>query len=93
MIENDLQKLGEQGSDHRLDGLEADIWAGVAARLEVQKVSRLVLSCQVLTIAFTLAFGIATGNHIDQLEAGEAQTDLTGGMRLAPSTLLLGSQS
>jgi hypothetical protein len=93
VIENDIQKLDELRPDGRLDGLEADIWGGVAARMEAQRVSRLVLTCQMLTIALALAISIVTVNSHGQSAAQnfEAKADFTNGMNLAPSTLLLGS--
>ncbi len=95
MIEDDIRRLGDNEPDRDLDRLEADIWAGVTARVEAGKVSQVVLTCQVLTIVVALAFSIATGNRVGQTAAvhAEAQSDFTSGMRFAPSTLLLGSQS
>jgi hypothetical protein len=48
-----------------------------------------------LTIALALAIGIVTVNGRGHLavQNSEAQADFTNGMSLAPSTLLLGSQS
>jgi hypothetical protein len=95
VIEDDIRKLDGLRPNGRLDGLEADIWAGVATRIEAQRASRLVLTCQMLTIALALAISIVTVNGRGHFAAqnSETQAHFTNGMSLAPSTLLLGPQS
>lgn len=92
MNEDDIRSLTEQKPDQSLDTLEADVWAGVTARQEADRISRLVLSCQALVIAAALVSSVVVGNQIGHALAKEAgqKNSFANGMELAPSTLLLG---
>ena len=89
MIERDIVKLNEQEPRRSLDMLEADIWAGVAARANAKRTSALVFACQAVVMALALTGSIAAGNRAalsahKPLELGVFSTRAD----LAPSTLL-----
>lgn len=90
MIEADIHTLNERPS-RSLDALEADIWAGVAARIAAKRTSNLVLACQGLVLAIALFGSVATGtrmavvNDVSQAGLGVFSTRAD----LAPSTRLI----
>lgn len=91
MIDRDIQRLDELPSKRSLDGLEADIWVGVEARINARKASRLVFSCQAAIVAIALLSGIAAETRTAMaeplrtgLDAFSIRADLT------PSSRLLG---
>ena len=92
MIEGNLRDLTGRPPDRSLDTLEADIWAGVAARQEANRTARLVLSCQALVVAAALILSLIAGSQIGHSLARETggQNSFANGLELAPSTLLLG---
>jgi hypothetical protein len=92
MNEDDIRSLAGQEPDRSLDTLEADVWAGVAARQAADRISRLVLSCQAFVVAAALVSSLIAGSQIGHALAKETgqQSSFANGMELAPSTLLLG---
>lgn len=89
MIERDITKLNEQEPRRSLEMLEADIWAGVAARSNEKRTSTLVFTCQAMVLVLALTGSIAAGNRAalsahKSLELGVFSTRAD----LAPSTLL-----
>lgn len=90
MIEDDIQRLNDREPGPSLHRLEADIWSGVAARVEVKRASRAVLSCQAAVLAIALVGGIvitdrtAGADRTAGLDVFSIRSDLT------PSTRLLG---
>jgi hypothetical protein len=89
MIENDLVKLNEQEPRRSLDMLESDIWAGVAARANAKRTSRLVFTCQAVVMALALTGSIAAGNRTALLAQKPTELGVFSSQaELAPSTLL-----
>ncbi len=64
MIDNDIQKLDRAASARALSGLEADIWRGVAERLDANRNRRAILSCQAAVLAVALFSSVAVGTHL-----------------------------
>ena len=91
MIEADIHRLNDQEPQKPLDGMEADIWAGVEARIEAKKTSRVVLSCQAAVLAIALVGSVVIGDRAGVADTGGAGLDVFA-IRgdLAPSTRLLG---
>jgi len=90
MIERDILRLSEQPG-RPLDRMEADIWAGVAARTESRRASRVVLSCQAAVLAIALVGSVAAGTRaaiMDNQAAGLGVFSTRAD--LSPSTLLIG---
>jgi hypothetical protein len=92
MIDDDLRQLNEGALDHSLDGLESDIWAGLAARSGNRAAARQRASFQSVVMVLALIGSIAVGINATR-PAGPARDRvvLALGMELTPSSLLLGS--
>ena len=92
MIENDIRKLVNRDSA-TLEGLERDIWDGVAVRARTDRFSAIVLAGQAAVMIVALIGGLAVGNYtaatISASELGVFSTRAV----LAPSTLLLGGKT
>jgi stage III sporulation protein SpoIIIAA len=88
MIDEDLQRLNSQASDHSLDALESDIWAGIAQHVRHRAVARRRISFQGAVMALSLIVSIAIGLHATRA-AGHTPLLLAAGLELAPSSLLL----
>ena len=93
MIDDDIRRLNQGGTDPRLDGLEADIWSSVARRLEADQLARKVLRVQTALMAAALILAVALGSYIGQSTAQSAHEPSFADLHLAPSTLLLGHQT
>ncbi len=91
MIDNDINKLNQQEPRRPLDGLEADIWAGVEARLREQRFSKTVVLCQVAVLAVGLLTSAAAGTQLASAQNQPSAFDVFS-MRadLAPSSRLIG---
>lgn len=93
MIDADIRKLSECEPDRPLDGLEADIWAGIAARAAARKGVRIVALCQTAVMAFAMVVSIAAGLVLaTSSEPASASILRPPGMELAPSHLLFGTR-
>jgi hypothetical protein len=93
MFENDIRELDERALDHSLDQLEADIWRGVAARNRQRQTARRVTSFQGCVMALGLLGSVAAGISLARSGgATGAESVLTAGSELMPSSLLLGER-
>ena len=93
MIENDIRQLDERALDRSLDQLEADIWRGVAARTRQRQTARRVTSFQGGVMALGLLGSVAAGISLARSGgAMGAESVLTAGSELMPSSLLLGER-
>ncbi len=63
MLETELQKLADQLPDRRLDNLNADIWACVAARERASALSKRLVASQALILVCALVGSVAAGMH------------------------------
>lgn len=92
-IDSDIVRLDGLSRAQSLDRLEADIWAGVAARVQARQASRLILSSQAAVMAVALFGGIAAGAFAAASATNVPQelSSFSTRMAFAPSTLLLGS--
>lgn len=93
MIEAKIKELAEQVPDHALDALEADIWSGVAAHVQAQRVFKVVFASQTLVLAVAL-IGSAIAGH--RWGTTRQPTDLgvfSPRATLAASTLLIGEKT
>lgn len=92
-IETEILKLDKASNLPSLDRLQADIWAGIAARLEAQKAGRATVSCQAAIMAFALAGSMAAGTFAAASLSDRPQelSSFSSRAAFAPSTLLLGS--
>jgi hypothetical protein len=90
--DEDIRALTGQPPDRSLDTLEADVWKGVDARLETNRTSRLVLSCQALVVGAAILVSLMAGTQIGHALAKDVPQHglFATGMEHAPSTLLLG---
>ncbi len=87
MIEQDIRALDAREPDHPLERLEADIWARLAAREEVERRSArlLVLQATLLGIAFSVSALVGyQARPTNQSELSVFSTH----MPMNPSTLL-----
>lgn len=91
MIDADIRTLSEQEPVPALDGLEAGIWAGIAARATARKVVRLVALWQTAVMALAMVVSIAAGLATSS-EPASASVLAVPGMELAPSHLLFGTR-
>lgn len=91
MNDDGLQALVRRGPDPSLDGLEADVWAGVEARARERRRSAVLAGGQLALMAVAVAGGLSIGSATvvaqERLQNGSA---LLGSVDLAPSTLLSG---
>lgn len=77
--------------DRSLDGLEADIWAGVAARAEARRTRTFLAGGQLAMMALALAGSLSLGNAaVAAKERQHSTIALLSSADLAPSTLLIG---
>jgi hypothetical protein len=85
MIDDELRQLNEGALDHSLDGLESDIWAGLAA-------AQRRVSFQSVVMVLALVGSVAVGINATR-PAGPARSRvvLALGLELTPSSLLLGN--
>ena len=92
MIDDDLTQLNDRASDHSLEALESDIWAGLALRIRHRAMTRRRVSFQSAVMALSLIVSIAIGIHATRA-AGAARGSpiFASGLELAPSSLLLGN--
>jgi hypothetical protein len=63
VLEFDLQKLAKQLPDHRLDNLDTDIWAVVAAHERARSLSKRIVPWQGLVLVCALIGSVAAGVH------------------------------
>ena len=93
MIDAEIRKLDERESLGGLTSLEADIWAGIAARTGARKAGRLIASYQAAVMATAVAVSVITGAMAAASAANTPRDPLAFANRidLTPSTLLLGS--
>ncbi|MGH8143100.1 MAG: hypothetical protein ACREU2_11365 [Steroidobacteraceae bacterium] len=63
MIDPLLEQLAEAAPDHALDGLEVDIWAGVAARERARGITRIVVALQALVLVLGLLGSLIAGQR------------------------------
>jgi hypothetical protein len=90
MIEADIRRLDEREPVAVLKGLEADIWAGIAARAAARRTGRLVVFWQAAVMALAIVGSVATGLVLaTSSELPRAGMFTPAGMNLAPSHLLL----
>lgn len=89
MSDRDMNALLSQPLDRSLDGLEAKVWAGVAAHEKDQRTCQVAVSFQ----ACVLAIAIVVGGMAGVSAAYSQQDPSTNGFTSdehAPSHLLLG---
>lgn len=91
MLDDDIRKLAERSPRRSMDGLEANIWAGVEAREQVNRASRIVYSYQAGVLAIGLLTSIAVGAYMAPAAGSPNGPDVLS-MRtdLAPSARLIG---
>ena len=94
MLEADITKLNQQTPRRSLDGLEADVWEGVAAQESTKRATRVVMACQAVVIAVAVTGSIAAGSRAGGAAHQSAELGVFS-LRadLAPSTLLAGDKS
>lgn len=92
MIDDDLRQLNEGALDHSLDGLESDIWAGLAVRSRNRAAVRKRVSFQSVVMVLALVGSIAVGiNATRSTGPAHSRAVLALGLELTPSSLLLGN--
>ncbi|TAK99129.1 MAG: hypothetical protein EPO08_17255 [Rhodospirillaceae bacterium] len=93
MIEADIQDLGAGEAARDLRTLEADVWAGIDARVQMARTAKTMMACQTGVVALILVTAAATGN-LTVRSAPTARLDVfSSAVGLAPSTLLLGHKT
>ncbi len=88
MIDQDFKELDTQAPDHGLDGLEADVWKGIASRNRERATARRLVSLQALLVLFVLIGSAAVGVTV-ATPAQASRPTLMPGTELMPSSLLL----
>lgn len=90
VIDDELRRLGELGSDRSLEDLESDIWRRLATRNQHRAAVRRRASLQSAVMLFTLVGSVAIGISATRSHAPlRDQPMLAFGLDLAPSSLLL----
>lgn len=93
MIDADIRRLCEQEPEPALDGLEADIWAGIAAHAATRKRIRRVALCQTAVMTLAMVVSVAAGLVLATTSEPAHAGGLTlPGIDLAPSHLLFGAR-
>lgn len=93
MIDADIRILTEREPVPPLDGLEAAIWTGIAARATARKGVRLVALWQTAVMAFAMLASMAAGLVLATSSEPAGATVLSvPGVALAPSNLLFGAR-
>jgi len=93
MAQDDLEDLLRRGPDRPLDGLEADVWRGVATREAGDRRLRAKASAQACLALVALLAGLAAGGisaRHGQREVAELGV-FSPHAALAPSSRLIGS--
>ena len=90
MLDDGIKRLDQQAQSRSLDGLEADVWAGVDALAVQSRTSKMVTAWQSGVLALALVSSIGVGAH-----AAATLPDGTLGVfsphgSLSPATLLGG---
>jgi len=86
-----LQALIRRGPDRSLDGLEADIWAGVEARVRDRRRGAVLVGGQLALMAVAVAGSLNVGSAtVVAQERRRNSSALLASVDLAPSTLLSG---
>lgn len=93
MSEREIDELLGREADRPLDGLEAGIWAGAAARRDERKKARLVAALQAGVLTVALMASVTAGVVAANAAMGHERSALGMDMQLAPSMLLLGRHS
>lgn len=92
MIDDDLRQLNESALDHSLDGLESDIWTGLALRSQNRAAARTRVSFQSVVMVLALVGSVAVGiNATGPAGPARGHVVLALGLELTPSSLLLGN--
>lgn len=93
MIDADIRTLNEREPIPPLNGLEAAIWTGIAARATARKGIRLVALGQTAVMAFAMLASIAAGVLLASSRGSASASVLAvPGLELAPSQLLFGAR-
>ena len=90
MTDTDLNDLLNLPLDRSLDGLEEQIWAGVARLERSERSCRLAVSLQACVLAIAIGAGGLVGANAAHSRQGAAANPLALGERHTPSHLLLG---
>jgi hypothetical protein len=92
MIDDDLRQLNEGALDHSLNGLESDVWAGLAVRSRNRAAVRRRVSFQGVVMVLALVGSVAVGiNATRSAGSARGRAVLALGLELTPSSLLLGN--
>ena len=92
MIDDDLSRLARELGGRRLNRLESDIWAGIAAHNAARRTGRIIASCQVGVMIAALVGAAAAGATTVRVDRGPGSIMTSAGADFAPSTLLLGQR-
>lgn len=91
MIDEEICQLGKMEPRRSLAGLEADIWAGVEARLAANRRSRVIFSCQAAVLAISIMISAAAGAHFASApDSSSALNVFSTRADLAPAWRLMG---
>ena len=93
MSERDIDELLRREADRPLDGLEASVWEGAAARRNERRKARLVAAMQAGVLTVALMASVTAGVAAASAAMGQERNALGMDMKLAPSMLLLGRHS
>ena len=92
MIDDEIRQLNDGPLDRSLQAVEAEIWLGLAMRVQNRRVARRRVSLQGAVMALSLIVSIAIGIHATRAAvAARGHAVFTSGLELAPSSLLLGN--
>ncbi len=91
MIDTDLRQLAEEPPDHALEGLEVEIWAGVAGREEARRITRRLVAIQCLVLAAALIGSLMAGQYWRGAQQRGSLDVFSPRVPLSASTLLVGN--
>jgi hypothetical protein len=92
MIDTDLKELSGAPPDRPLEGLEAQIWAGVAAREEAMRIRRRLVALQCGLVVAALVGSLIAGQYWHRAQHGGSLDVFSPRMPLSASTLLVGNR-
>jgi hypothetical protein len=89
MLDTDIRRLVDRDTPPSIDRLERDIWDGVAARAQADRIFAVVLGCQAAVLAVALVGGITAGSYAATASSAPGLGVFSTRAPLVPSTLLL----
>ena len=89
MLEDDIRQLAQKVPERSLEGLEADIWNNVEAKVRLSSAIKRATVYQGMIVAVVLSGGWLTGSLSETPRRNDPLVAFSPSLSLAPSSLLL----